>query len=99
MNSFKNVDLYNELEIITLKQYPKSSCLIDFENNTVEELESYLKSLKTGYIILTDKRNPTSMIYIKNDTCTLTDKQIYYTLLTINLDLENLIKWCEFEGI
>lgn len=99
MTSFKTIDLYNDLEVITLKQYPKSSCIINFENNTVDELNEYLKSLKKGYIILTDKRNPTSLIYIKNDTCLLTEQQIYYTMLTINLDLENLIKWCEFEGI
>ena len=99
MNSFKLDDLYNDLEIITLKQYPKSSCIIDFENSTFDELYDYLKSLKKGYIILTDKRCPTSLIYIKNNTCDLTETQIYYTLLTINLDLENLTKWCDFEGI
>ena len=93
--SFKINDLFNNLEVIKITQYPKKTCIIDFEGNTPDELKKYLLSLKKGYIILLDKRNPTSLIYVSDTINDLTEHQINYTLLTIGLDLENLEKWCK----
>lgn len=93
VNSFKIQDPINDLSIVTLKEQPKCSCIIDFNNSSKEELKKYLLNLKKGYIILTQNRNPTSLIYIKNCNYTLGEKEVDYIILTISLDLENLEKF------
>ena len=97
MASFKLCDLINELSVVTLDKKPNKSSIIDFTNKTPEELKKYLMSLEKGFIILSENRYPTSLIYIYDDDYKLTEKQIDYTLLTIGLDLENLQKWVDLK--
>lgn len=98
MTSFKVCDLINELPVLDLKSKPTTTSIIDFENKTPKELKDYLLSLEKGYIILSDNRNPTSLIYVYDNDYTLSENQIDYTLLTIGLDLENLQKWVDLEN-
>lgn len=97
MTSFKVCDLINELPILNLNSKPTTTSIIDFENKTPKELKDYLLSLEKGYIILSDSRNPTSLIYVYDNDYILSENQIDYTLLTIGLDLENLQKWVDLE--
>ena len=97
MASFKVCDLINELPVVTLKDKVETTCIIDFESSTPEELKKFLVKLEKGYIILSDSRNPTSLIYILDNDYTLTEQQIDYTILTIGLDLENLQKWVDLK--
>ena len=82
----KNENDINEI----LKQ---QSCIIDFRELNRFTLGKLLSNLHFGFIILTNSRSPTTLIYFNNKDYVLENKMINYSILTICLDLENVIKF------
>lgn len=100
MSCFKKSDLVNEMKIITPKDendYKEilkyNNCIIDFRELNRFTLGKLLSNLKFGFVILTNIRSPTSMIYFNDKDYVMEDKMINYTILTICLDLENVIEF------
>lgn len=100
MSCFKKADLVNEMKIITPKNenditeiLKQQSCIIDFRELNRFTLGKLLSNLHFGFIILTNSRSPTTLIYFNNKDYVLENKMINYSILTICLDLENVIKF------
>lgn len=100
MSCFKKADLVNEMKIVTPKDendYKEilklNNCIIDFRELNRFTLGKLLSNLKFGFIILTNLRSPTTLIYFNNKDYVLENKMINYTILTICLDLENAIEF------
>lgn len=100
MSCFKKADLVNEMKIITPKNenditeiLKQQSCIVDFRELNRFTLGKLLSNLHFGFIILTNSRSPTTLIYFNNKDYVLENKMINYSILTICLDLENVIKF------
>lgn len=90
---FKDFDMNNILPVINLGENVGPHCIVDFNNHSINELRAWMNKLKTGIIMLTNQRNPLSLIYIQNPDYTLNENLIDYTILTICLDIENCNKF------
>lgn len=102
ISCFKKSDLINEMKVVTpkdendYKEIQKySNCIVDFRELNRFTLGKLLSNLHFGFIILTNTRSPTTMIYFNDKDYVLEDKMINYTVLTICLDLENVIEFYE----
>jgi hypothetical protein len=81
----------NESDYKEILKY--NNCIIDFRELNRFTLGKLLSNLKFGFVILTNIRSPTTMIYFNDKDYVLESKMINYTILTICLDLENVIEF------
>lgn len=100
ISCFKKSDLINEMKVIVPKDendYKEilkyKNCIIDFRELNRYSLGKLLSNLHFGFVILTNIRSPTTMIYFNDKDYLLEDKMINYTVLTVCLDLENVIEF------